>query len=788
MDIIHSSTPASFMKIGYFEGYGVSRACNRVDIRDIDPSKYTHIHFAFATVTADTFQVNMGPTANQFYYFKQISGPKKILSFGGWTFSTDPATYGIFRTGVTAEHRDTMAKNIADFIVSNNLDGVDIDWEYPAAPDIPGIPAADPHEGTNYLLFILALKKYLPAGKTISFAAPASFWYLKGFPIAAISLFVDYIVYMTYDLHGQWDFKNKWSDPGCSDGNCLRSHINMTETMNALSMITKAGVPSNKVVVGVASYGRSFKMSSAGCTGPMCTFLGPESQAAKGKCTGTAGYISKTEIDDIIKNNPTAKTFKDNSFSDILVYDDTEWVAYMSDQNKATRTTLFKAFSFLGTSDWAIDLDVEKSVLPSTGPLTWYDPKGDGFKGPGGSAQIKLHNTCKQGKREAMLEEAWYEAGLLAKGMMQWNRNNKYQAAMDEYMGPQSRKVPWFKDFIWNNIRNHYTIHFGETPHPDDPPQTLINIWMYCDQSTVPAHIKKVNNVRCSKSATELVSAATYRFPSRGTSNYHILFCPPFFDAQPGVSPFNTLARLSEYGDAHEDFRLYIDDWATKVRAVTMFHEVVHFQDVSNPQCGGGEYYAPKATIGYARRTKDNQGYDKNVRNAHSWTLVAVATYMMQRWPEIGVPWPRELDGRPQKRSLVSTDDEDETLQLWGRDDIHNCTDSGAGGAGGPGTPPGCDPQNPAGGLGPPGGCDPGNCGDKGTPGGPGTGPSNPDFPGDDQMLRDWGIGDQSSAGGAGTSPMRYPGEIDDAPPDSGDFDPSQVDPTDFFWMNIRES
>jgi chitinase len=46
----------------------------------------------------------------------------------------------------------------------------------------------------------------------ISIAAPASYWYLKGFPIANISDVVDYIVYMTYDLHGQWDYGNASSE------------------------------------------------------------------------------------------------------------------------------------------------------------------------------------------------------------------------------------------------------------------------------------------------------------------------------------------------------------------------------------------------------------------------------------------------------------------------------------------------------------------------------------------------------------------------------------------------
>jgi GH18 family chitinase len=81
------------------------------------------------------------------------------------------------------------------------------------------------------------LKNLLP-GKTVSIAAPASYWYLKQFPIAQISKVVDYIVFMTYDLHGQWDYDKKSAQEGCAIGNCLRSHVNMTETKTALAMVS----------------------------------------------------------------------------------------------------------------------------------------------------------------------------------------------------------------------------------------------------------------------------------------------------------------------------------------------------------------------------------------------------------------------------------------------------------------------------------------------------------------------------------------------------------------------
>lgn len=104
-------------------------------------------------------------------------------------------------------------------------------------PDIPGPPPGADDEGTNYLAFLVVLKNLLP-GKIVSIAAPASYWYLEQFPIAQISKVVDYIVLMCYDLHGQWDYGNKWSQEGCTNGNCLRSHVNLTETKTALAMVS----------------------------------------------------------------------------------------------------------------------------------------------------------------------------------------------------------------------------------------------------------------------------------------------------------------------------------------------------------------------------------------------------------------------------------------------------------------------------------------------------------------------------------------------------------------------
>ena len=207
--MVRGDAPATFRRVAYYEGYGMGRECLLQDALQIDRSEYTHIHFAFGILTPD-YQVGVGDalSAYQFENFKRLEGPARILSFGGWDFSTMPDTYKIFREGVTSANRFKMASAIADFIKLHNLDGVDIDWEYPSAPDLPDFDPGKKEDGANYLAFLVVLKNLLP-GKSVAIAAPASYWYLKGFPIKEISKVVDYIIYMTYDLHGQWDANNE---------------------------------------------------------------------------------------------------------------------------------------------------------------------------------------------------------------------------------------------------------------------------------------------------------------------------------------------------------------------------------------------------------------------------------------------------------------------------------------------------------------------------------------------------------------------------------------------------
>ncbi|KAK2746097.1 hypothetical protein FQN57_003437 [Myotisia sp. PD_48] len=379
-DIVNNDKPpASWRNVAYFEAWNYNRVCLHMDVDKI-PEHYGTIHFSFAWISPSFEVVIPEDTKKQFDIFTSMkTDQNKVLAFGGWDFSTLPATYQLFRDAVKAENRDKFATNCVNFLKEHNLDGLDFDWEYPGAPDIPDIPAGAKDEGLNYYKFLRVVKSKLPAGKSLSIAAPASYWYLKQFPIKEMSSTLDYIVFMTYDLHGQWDYGNKWASPGCPEGNCLRSHVNRTETNLALSMVTKAGVQSNKLLVGITSYGRSFKMVDPECHGPECHFVGKLSAAQKGICTDTAGYISNPEILSVVENGQATwtehwlKNFE-TDMTDYVVYDEGEWVAYMSRTNAIIRSNLYSDLNFGGTSLWAVDLESWDGPSENKTEFKWECP------------------------------------------------------------------------------------------------------------------------------------------------------------------------------------------------------------------------------------------------------------------------------------------------------------------------------------------------------------------------------------------------------------------------------
>lgn len=97
--------PDQLKRIAYFESWNLQRLCLNMDISKLqDNNYYTHVHFAFANLTTD-WQVDVSGAQNEFNGLLKLTGITRILSFGGWGFSTTLYTFNIFRNGVKDGYR-----------------------------------------------------------------------------------------------------------------------------------------------------------------------------------------------------------------------------------------------------------------------------------------------------------------------------------------------------------------------------------------------------------------------------------------------------------------------------------------------------------------------------------------------------------------------------------------------------------------------------------------------------------------------------------------------------------
>jgi len=111
----------------------------------------------------------------------------------------------------TEKSRTKFVNNIFAMYKKFNLDGIDIDWEYPGQEGSPG-NKHNSKDTANFLLFLGQLRDSLPPGARITAAVePTPFVDDKGNPLKDLTEFakvLDWVLIMNYDVWGCefWNF------------------------------------------------------------------------------------------------------------------------------------------------------------------------------------------------------------------------------------------------------------------------------------------------------------------------------------------------------------------------------------------------------------------------------------------------------------------------------------------------------------------------------------------------------------------------------------------------------
>lgn len=144
------------------------------------------------------------------------------------------------KLGQTAmNNREKLATQLANSVVKNNLDGIDIDIENLNHTD-----------KSNFTDFIRLLKEKLPSDKTLSIAVAANpngwtaGWH-GSYDYVKLSQYSDYLMLMAYD--------ESWQ------GSPAGPVASLAFVENSIKYLVKLGVDSKKIVLGLPFYGRIWK-------------------------------------------------------------------------------------------------------------------------------------------------------------------------------------------------------------------------------------------------------------------------------------------------------------------------------------------------------------------------------------------------------------------------------------------------------------------------------------------------------------------------------------------------
>lgn len=238
-------------KLGYFTEWSVYRDNSKSLKELVVDGHYTDIIYAFA-VFDESCQLSFGdPYAAIDKGILQDLLDLKILA----TISTVGISVGGWNNRADFELLDCqrLEDTIVQFVVEQNFDLVDIDWEFDSLDDAQRLQG-------KLKNLICGLRSKLPSRIDIMVSLPCNMQILQALPLSEISSYVDIVNVMGYDLSGAWS-------------PTAELYSSLATIATVIEALSKA-MPNGKLCIGVSGFGALFQgCARIGCQFDHCSLI-----------------------------------------------------------------------------------------------------------------------------------------------------------------------------------------------------------------------------------------------------------------------------------------------------------------------------------------------------------------------------------------------------------------------------------------------------------------------------------------------------------------------------------
>ncbi|TKC46926.1 hypothetical protein EI555_012005, partial [Monodon monoceros] len=179
----------------------------------------------------------------------------------------------------------------------------------------------------------------------------------KAYDVHLLGRLLDFISVLSYDLHGSWEKFTGHNSPLFSVPKDPKS------SAYAMNYWRKLGAAPEKLLMGLPTYGRTFRLLKASKNELWAEAVGP---ASPGKYTKQAGFLAYYEICSFIWR--AKKRWIDDQYVP-YAYKGKEWVGYDDAVSFSYKAFFIMREHFGGAMVWTLDLDDVRGTFCGTGPF-----------------------------------------------------------------------------------------------------------------------------------------------------------------------------------------------------------------------------------------------------------------------------------------------------------------------------------------------------------------------------------------------------------------------------------